>query len=197
MPATDPRVDAYLASAPPPLRSLLTELRARVHAACPDVEETIRGRAPAFVCHGLLGGMAAFQRHCTFTFWKERLLVAASPEFAAVVRACGRLERPDELPPATAFAAAIQQLVQWNLAGGKPELAANEPEERKLPTEFARALAKAGARQRFEALPASHRLEYLDWIRDAKRAETRRRRIEQGVAWIVEGRPRNWKFESS
>ena len=195
MPATDPRVDAYLASAPSPLRSLLTELRGRVHAACPDVEETIRGRAPAFVCHGLLGGMAAFQRHCTFTFWKERLLVAASPELAAVVRACGRLERLDELPPAAAFAAAIRQLVQWNLAGESP--AAAEPEERKLPTEFVRALAKAGARPRFESLPAAQRQEYLDWILDAKRAETRRRRIEQAVAWIVEGKPRNWKFESS
>ncbi len=77
MPATDPRVDAYLASAPPPLRSLLTELRARVHAGCPEVEETIRGRAPSFACDGLLGGMASFRSHCTFTFWQERLLVAA------------------------------------------------------------------------------------------------------------------------
>lgn len=196
MPATDPRVDAYLASAPPPLRSLLTELRARVRAACPDVEETIRGRAPAFACHGLLGAMAAFQRHCTFTFWKERLLVAASPEFAVVVRACARLERLDELPSEAAFAAAIQQLVQWNLAGGESSAAA-EPEERKLPTEFVRALAKAGAKPRFDVLPAAQRQEYLDWIRDAKRAETRRRRIEQAVAWIVEGKPRNWKFESS
>lgn len=197
MPATDPRVDAYLASAPQPVRSLLTQLRARVHAACPDVEETIRGRAPSFACHGLLGAMAAFQRHCTFTFWKERRLVAASPEFAAVVRSCGRLQRLDELPPQAAFAAAIQQLVAWNKAGGRVEPGAVEPGERKLPVEFGRALAKAGARQRFEALRAAQQQEYLDWILDAKRSETRRRRVEQAVAWIVEGKPRNWKFESS
>lgn len=192
MPATDPRVDAYLASAPPQLRPLLTELRARVHAACPEVEEGIRGRAPSFECHGLLGGMAAFQHHCTFTFWKERLLVAASPELAAVVQACGRLECEDELPPKAAFAAAIQHALQCNLAKEVPAA-----QERELPSEFARAMVKAGAKERFAALSPDQRQEYVDWIEDAKRAETRRRRIEQAVAWIVEGKPRNWKFESS
>ena len=197
MPATDPRVDAYLASAPSLLRPLLTELRDRIHAACPEVEETIRGRAPAFACHGLIGGIAAFQRHCTFTFWKERLLVAESPELAAVVRACGRLERLDELPSRTAFVAAIQQLVRWNRAGEKAEVAAAGPQGRQVPAEFVRALAKAGSKLRFESLPAANQQEYLDWILDAKRAVTRRRRIEQAVVWIVEGKPRNWKFESS
>lgn len=192
MPATDPRVDAYLASTPPQLRPLLTELRARVHAACPEVEEGIRGRAPSFECHGLLGGMAAFQHHCTFTFWKERVLVAASPELASVVRACGRLERLDQLPKASAFAAAIQHALQCNL---DKELSAAE--ELELPTEFARAMAKAGAKERFDAFSPEQRQEYVAWIEDAKRAETRRRRIEQAVAWIAEGKPRNWKFESS
>lgn len=192
MPATDPRVDAYLASTPPPLRPLLTELRARVHAACPEVEETIRGRAPSFAYHGLLGGMASFRSHCTFTFWKERLLVAESPALAGVVRACGRLERLDELPPEAAFTAAIRRGVELNLAGAR-----HEAPEAVLPPEFVRALAKAGARAKFDGFPRSQRQEYLAWILDAKRAETRRRRIEQAVAWIAEGKPRNWKYESS
>ncbi len=192
MPATDPLVDAYLAFAPLSLRPLLTELRARVHAACPEVEETIRGRAPSFECHGLLGGMASFRSHCTFTFWKERLLLAASPALAAVVRACRRLERPDELPSEAAFAAAIQRGVELNRDGARQEASAGA-----LPVEFARALVKAGALARFDGFPSSQRLEYLGWILDARRDETRRRRIEQAVAWIAEGKPRNWKYESS
>lgn len=192
MPATDSRVDAYLASTPEPLRPVLAELRARVHAACPQVVETIQWRAPSFGCHGLLGGMASFQRHCTFTFWKERLLVESSPALAAVVRACGRLARPGDLPSVEAFAAAVQRAVELNRSGVGASTEAGD-----LSAEFASALAKAGLKAQFHRLAASQRREYLDWVGDAKRAETRRRRIVQAVAWIAEGKPRNWKFESS
>ena len=37
----------------------------------------------------------------------------------------------------------------------------------------------ASARAAFEQLPPSHRREYVDWILEAKRAETRARRVEQ------------------
>jgi uncharacterized protein YdeI (YjbR/CyaY-like superfamily) len=35
------------------------------------------------------------------------------------------------------------------------------------------------ARAAFEQLPPSHRREYVDWILEAKRPETRARRVEQ------------------
>jgi uncharacterized protein YdeI (YjbR/CyaY-like superfamily) len=37
--------------------------------------------------------------------------------------------------------------------------------------------ANPAALSRFEALPPSHKAEYLKWIDEAKRAETRQRRI--------------------
>lgn len=42
MPAIDPRIDAYIAASPDFVRPILAHLRAVIHNACPDVEETIK-----------------------------------------------------------------------------------------------------------------------------------------------------------
>jgi hypothetical protein len=36
---------------------------------------------------------------------------------------------------------------------------------------------------------------YIDWIVEARREETRARRIAQAVEWLGEGKRRNWKYE--
>ena len=73
MATTDPRVDAYIERAAPFAQPILAHLRAAVHAACPDAEETIKWRMPFFL-HGehILGYMAAFKQHCAFGLWKGR-----------------------------------------------------------------------------------------------------------------------------
>jgi uncharacterized protein YdeI (YjbR/CyaY-like superfamily) len=47
----------------------------------------------------------------------------------------------------------------------------------------------------YEAFSPSHKREYVEWITDAKTEETRQRRLAQAVAWIAEGKGRNWKHE--
>jgi uncharacterized protein YdeI (YjbR/CyaY-like superfamily) len=54
----------------------------------------------------------------------------------------------------------------------------------------------AAARATFEGFPASARRDYLDWLADAKRAETRAKRLDQTVEWLAEGKRRNWKYEN-
>lgn len=44
------------------------------------------------------------------------------------------------------------------------------------------------ARAAWEALSYSHRREYADWITDAKRPETRARRIERAIGLLVDGK---------
>ena len=65
-----------------------------------------------------------------------------------------------------------------------------------MPTEFAAALKKSkAAAKEFEAFSPSCKREYVEWVAEAKRPETRDRRIEQAVEWIAEGKSRNWKYE--
>ncbi|HVX85750.1 MAG TPA: YdeI/OmpD-associated family protein [Phycisphaerae bacterium] len=56
-----------------------------------------------------------------------------------------------------------------------------------LPAELSVALrGNAEARAAFEALSPSHRREYVKWITEAKKAETRQRRTEAAVVRMVE-----------
>jgi uncharacterized protein YdeI (YjbR/CyaY-like superfamily) len=36
----------------------------------------------------------------------------------------------------------------------------------------------------------------VEWIADAKRPETRDKRIETAIEWISEGKQRNWKYQN-
>jgi hypothetical protein len=70
------------------------------------------------------------------------------------------------------------------------ELEADEqPRSVDPPTDLAEALAadpEAGAA--FAGLSFTHQREYVEWVTGAKREETRRRRVEQAVAMLRDGR---------
>jgi bacteriocin resistance YdeI/OmpD-like protein/uncharacterized protein DUF1905 len=60
-----------------------------------------------------------------------------------------------------------------------------------LPPEFAAALAAdEAARASFDTLAPSHRKEYARWVGEAKKAETRERRLAEALAMIKDGRTR-------
>jgi uncharacterized protein YdeI (YjbR/CyaY-like superfamily) len=64
------------------------------------------------------------------------------------------------------------------------------------PAEFTAALKKnKAANAAYAALSPSCKREYAEWIAEAKRPETRQRRIAQAVEWIAEGKQRNWKYQ--
>jgi hypothetical protein len=57
------------------------------------------------------------------------------------------------------------------------------------PADLADALAAdPEARAAFAGLAFTHQREYAEWVAQAKRAETRRRRVEQAVAMLRDGR---------
>lgn len=59
-----------------------------------------------------------------------------------------------------------------------------------VPDDLAAALAAAGGTDAFAALAPSHRKEYVRWITEAKKPETRAKRVAEAVPMIREGRPR-------
>jgi hypothetical protein len=64
-----------------------------------------------------------------------------------------------------------------------------EPRHVEIPAEFAEALARSGLRDAFEAMSYSHRREHVEAILEAKREDTRQRRIERALEMIT-GRQR-------
>lgn len=196
MPSPDPRVDTYIENAAAFARPILVELRARVHAACPDVVETIKWGMPTFECAGILAGMAAFQAHCSFGFWKEPLL-REDPAVADTLARVGRLTGIDGLPSKVAFAKALRRAVRLNADGvAVPRDRSAKPAVAMHP-ELKRALAASKkAKATFDAFPPSSQREYLEWIATAKKDDTRARRIEQAIEWLAAGKKRNWKYET-
>ena len=62
------------------------------------------------------------------------------------------------------------------------------PREVDVPEELAQALASdAPARAAFESLAFTHRKEYAQWIAEAKRPETKGRRVAKTLRMLVEG----------
>lgn len=71
MATTDKRVDAYIGKSQPFAQPILKHIRAVVHKACPNAEETIKWGCPHFEYSGaILCSMAAFKEHCAFGFRK-------------------------------------------------------------------------------------------------------------------------------
>lgn len=67
-----------------------------------------------------------------------------------------------------------------------------EPRVVEVPADLAAGLdAHPGARRFFDGLSFSHQRAYTLWVEDAKKAETRTRRVEQAVTMLAEGRKRS------
>lgn len=195
MAQTDARVDAYIEGAAPFAQPLLAYLRKCVHEACPDVHEDIKWGMPFFVLGGRpLAHLAAFKAHCAFGFWHGGEVVATGKEREAMGQ-FGRVTVRADLPGpremktlVRAAAARIDAQQAASPAPKKPRLAKPLPA---MPADLAAALAAApGARAHYDALSPTHRREYLEWVLEAKREETRQRRLEQAVQRLSQGLPR-------
>jgi uncharacterized protein YdeI (YjbR/CyaY-like superfamily) len=65
------------------------------------------------------------------------------------------------------------------------------PRDVEVPDELATALANdSTAQAAFETLSYTHRKEYTRWVAEAKRDETRRRRVDQALQMLREGKTR-------
>ena len=196
--ARDPRIDAYIERAAPFAQPILEHVRALVHEACPDVEETIKWGMPTFVhAGGILCGMAAFKQHASFGFWKHALVVGdAQPQ--AGMGSYGKLASLDDLPTRKTLLAHIRKAMQLNEGGvtSTARKAAPKPPP-DTPEDLAAALGRnKAAKATFDAFPPGCKREYIDWINEAKREETRAKRLAQAIDWMAEGKRRNWKYES-
>jgi uncharacterized protein YdeI (YjbR/CyaY-like superfamily) len=198
MGARDKRVDAYIAKSADFAKPILTHLRATVHEACPEVEETMKWSMPFFLYKGMLCNMASFKQHCAFGFWKGRIIVRNGQATEEAMGQFGRIAAVDSLPPKRVLFEYIKKAMQLNENGVKVKETPVKRGAKELvvPPYFQAALKKnKKALAVFDAFSYSKRKEYVDWLTEAKTDETRTRRLETSLEWIAEGKSRNWKYE--
>ena len=194
---TDPRIDAYIAGKAAFAQPILTHLRALMHRHCPEVEETVRWSMPSFSYRGRpLASMAAFKQHAAFGFWdREALKTGQEGEGAGQF---GKIRSLADLPDDAVLAAKIAEGIAMIDAGERPRRATRPPRpEPTVPPALVDALAQdAAAAATFTAFSPSCRREYCEWIDEAKREETRAKRVAETIAMLREGKKRNWKYEA-
>lgn len=202
MPKIDPRVDAYIAKSADFAKPILMHLRKLVHEACTDCEETIKWGVPFFDYKGPFCSMAAFKAHCVFGFAKASLLpdpkgilTDKKDEAAGVM---GRITNVKDLPSDKTILSFLKAAKKLNDDGVKIPAKKTEPKkELPVPDYMIKALKKnKKAFHTFEEFSPSHKREYIEWITEAKTEETRVRRMETMMEWLLEGKSRHWKYHS-
>jgi uncharacterized protein YdeI (YjbR/CyaY-like superfamily) len=194
----DPRIDAYIAKSAEFARPILEHLRARVHEACPEVEESLKWSMPFFSYKAApMCMMAAFKQHCSFGFWLSKEVTGGSDEDG--MGQFGKLATLKDLPSDRQLAAYLKKAMAPNEAGVKkarPKAAARPAPT--LPDDLSALLAKrqhAAARKAWESFPPGTQREYAEWIAEAKTDATRQKRLATTLEWLAEGKRRHWKYE--
>jgi uncharacterized protein YdeI (YjbR/CyaY-like superfamily) len=196
----DKRIDAYIAQSAGFAKPILNHLRKVVHSACPDVEETLKWGMPSFMYRGkILCGIAAFKQHAAFWFWRGTRLDDPEGYLGKTGSAMGNFGRITSLaglPPRRVIAGFIKQAMRLNgaITPSTPANKKSKPAPR-TPADLLKAIrANRTSVTTFTSLTPGHKREYIEWIADAKRPETRARRIATAVRWLADGKKHNWKY---
>jgi uncharacterized protein YdeI (YjbR/CyaY-like superfamily) len=198
---TSPRVDAYIARSPAYARPILKKIRTLFHQASPQMQETIKWGFPHFEYKGIVGSMAAFKRYVTFGFWKGKLLNDPHGLFTVMGKTAmshTKFTTLAELPRDEVVLDYIREAIRLNeddvkVAAPKKKRVARP--ELEVPLFLAQALkVNKRALATFEAFSPSHRREYIEWLIEARKDETRARRLAITMELLTAGKPRNWQY---
>jgi uncharacterized protein YdeI (YjbR/CyaY-like superfamily) len=194
---TDPRIDAYIDRQAEFAQPILRHLRDVVHAACPDGEETLKWSMPTFTYKSkILAGFAAFKAHATFGYWNDSMLSEDAKNRSAMGQ-FGRLASLDDLPDRTTLIDLTRQSMALIDSGAKPPRATAKKAPFTVPQDLRAAIdGTPAAAATWENFPPSCQREYVEWVTEAKRDETRAKRLTQTIEWLAEGKRRNWKYEN-
>jgi uncharacterized protein YdeI (YjbR/CyaY-like superfamily) len=198
MATIDPRIDAYIAKSAEFAHPILEHIRALVHAACPEVEETMKWSFPHFQYKGMLCSMASFKAHCSLNFWKASLLIETAAISDEAMGQFGKITSIKDLPSKRELTAYVKKAMKLNDEGVKApsRVKADTPRPLTVPKYLLDALKAAPpALDNFKAFSTSKQRDYVEWLEEAKTEATRLRRLETTVEWVAEGKARNWKYE--
>jgi uncharacterized protein YdeI (YjbR/CyaY-like superfamily) len=199
---TESKIDHYIINSAHFAQPVLIHLRELVHLACPEIEEKMKWSFPHFDYKGPMCSMAAFKRHCAFTFWKGDLLSdpheVLDKNRTEAMGHLGKITSLSDLPPDDIMIALIREAMRLNDEGIKlpqpPK--SSEKKELEVPEWFIAGLkSNPVALETFEKFSYSHKKEYLEWVTEAKREETRQERMKKTLALLAEGKSRNWKYQ--
>jgi uncharacterized protein YdeI (YjbR/CyaY-like superfamily) len=194
-------IDAYIAKSKPFAKPILEHIREVVHSASDEITEVMKWSFPHFEYKGNICSMAAFKEHCAFGFWKGSIMKdddkIINPIGKTAMGSLGKITTVKDLPSKKILVKYIKEAIDLNEREVPlPKKAPATKKDISVPEDFANAIAKnKKAKTVFEKFSPSHKKEYIEWIVEAKREETRKSRIDTALEWIAEGKGKNWKYQ--
>jgi uncharacterized protein YdeI (YjbR/CyaY-like superfamily) len=118
----------------------------------------------------------------------EIYILRFSPRRRGAIWSASNRERVERLVEQGRMTAAGMEVVREAMENGEWEAALRREDVSNLPDDLSAALAENGkAQANFEKLSPSQKKQFLFWIHQAKRVETRQRRIQKTVEMVQKG----------
>lgn len=166
-----------------------------------DLEETVKWGAPCYTFDGKnVVGIGAFKSY--FGLWFHQGALLSDPNKVLINAQEGktkalrqwRIESKKEISPRL-IKAYVKEAIALQKQGVEIKPARNEAVE--IPAQLLAALSKnKKANAGFKSFTKGKQREFAEYIADAKREETKAKRIEKIIPMIVEGKGLNDKYRS-
>ncbi|MFL5754641.1 MAG: DUF1801 domain-containing protein [Bacteroidia bacterium] len=180
-------ISEYIDGMPSFAKAICTRLRTLILSADPGLTEDWKW-GPNYYKNGMVCGFAAFQKHVNFVFFQGALLKDKKKLFASneaalktrTIRFTDVKQINEEIVLEYLFEA-----IDNNTKGLKVKI----PKNRKvvIPSDVKKAFSKAAILKAFEKMSYSRKNIFMAWIEQAKREETRVKRIEHCIEKMKKG----------
>lgn len=175
-------VNNYIASLPEWSKEIGNKLREIILSASSNIIEDWKWNHPNYNCHGMLCGIWAFKEHVTLVFFQGTLI---NDKYSVL------LSNPDNLhnrhikftDVSQINPELIQDYLLQSIENNKKGLKINQTKIKsiEIPYYIKEVLENTGLLDSFNNMSYSHKKEYIMWIKEAKKEETRYRRIEKMI----------------
>jgi len=107
-------VNKYIANLPLEQQLALERVRQIIKNTVPEAVEFISYKMPAYHCHGMIGGFAAFKNHCSFFPWNAKTIEDFATELKEFKTSAGTIQfTPDKPLPEEL----LQKILRYRVAG--------------------------------------------------------------------------------
>ena len=187
-------INTYIAEQDEWKRRILVRIRQLIHQTDPGITEAWRWDKPHFDHEGIMVGMCAFKEFVSVWFHKGALIKDPGKLFEALGKGEEKGLRAykiheNEAIDEPSFIELVKQAIALNLKGTTLAEAKGPRKALVIPEDLESVLHKdPTAWANWEAFTYTHKKEYAEWVSDAKKDETRKRRIAQALEMIREGK---------
>lgn len=184
------KIETFFATAPAFAQPILEKVRNAIASADPELVSAWKWNAVVYekAGPGMVCAVSVHKQHVNLPFFQGALL----PDPYGLFTSSQDAKAMRTIRFTDAAQVNEDQLVEYLKAAVqlKAGTAAKSTERSviEIPEDLKRALAEAQQLDRFEAMAYTHRKEYVRWVTEAKRTETRDSRILKTVERITEGK---------